>query len=340
MRRAWWLCLLVLFSCRVERVTPGQGQACAQGDEPEGELWVYTSMYRHVVDALEPVIKQQLPKVQVKWFQAGSEKVMARLEAELAAGGTQADVVLTSDPFFYERFKHENRWRKYVSPNAVRTPRTLLDPDGAFGAVRLSTMVLVHRTGTTAPASFAALADPKLAGQVVIGDALTSGTAYTWAVFTEGTQGEGWFPALRKNGVRVAGGNAAVLQKVQSGEAQVGVVLLENALKAKADGSPIEIAWPSDGAVVIPGDAAILASTKHRRAAEAFIDALLSPEGQAVIVRLGLMHGVDPRAEGPSGEVTVEPLLEKSQPWSEAKRAGGEAHGDDVKRRFREAFSQ
>ena len=40
------------------------------------------------------------------------------------------------------------------------------------------------------------------------------------------------FQKLRENKVRVAGGNAAVLQKVESGEVDVGVLLLESALVA------------------------------------------------------------------------------------------------------------
>lgn len=335
-----WLCVAVLLAgCRIERVSPSAG-AAEGGDEPQGDLWVYTSMYRHVVDALDPVIAKALPKVKVHWFQGGSEKVMARLEAELAAGGTQADVVLTSDPFFYQRFKDEGRWQRYVSPNAVRISRQLIDPDGAFTAVRLSTMVMIRSKDVPAPESFGALREPPFKDQVALGDALTSGTAFTWAIFTEAARGEPWFRMLRLNGARVAGGNAAVLQKVQSGEAKVGVVLLENALKAKAEGAPIEIAWPADGAVVIPGDAAIFASTRHRRAAEGLIDVLLSPEGQDVIVRLGDMHGVDPRAVGPRGEPGVEGLLLRSQPWTEGMRESGAQTGDQVKRRFREAFSQ
>ena len=62
--------------------------------------------------------------------------------------------------------------------------------------------------------------------------------------------------------------------------------------------------------------------------------------GQDVIVRLGDMHGVDPRAVGPRGEPGVEGLLLRSQPWTEGMRESGAQTGDQVKRRFREAFSQ
>src|SRR5690606_12667317 len=100
------LSVLLLASCRVETAAPATASAC-ESASPAGEVWVYTSMYRHVLDALEPVLKAELPKVQVRWFQAGSEKVTSRLEAELSAGGTQADLLATSDPFLYARLARE-----------------------------------------------------------------------------------------------------------------------------------------------------------------------------------------------------------------------------------------
>lgn len=194
-RASPFLLALALTACRIETAAPGQGAAAAATAGPSGEVWVYTSMYRHVLDALDPLIAEQLPDVKVHWFQAGSEKVASRLEAELAAGGTQCDVLLTSDPFLYQRFKKEGRWLRYVSPNGVRTPQSLVDPDGHFQAVRLSTMVLVTRRGAEAPAGFAELADARFKGEVALGDPLTSGTAFTWAVFEERARGQASSPA-------------------------------------------------------------------------------------------------------------------------------------------------
>jgi iron(III) transport system substrate-binding protein len=336
------LVLLLLTGCRVEFLTPGTTASAtdAGADAPSGEVWVYTSMYRNVIDALEPTLKQAMPGVTIHWFQAGSEKVTAKLEAELAAGGTPCDVLITSDPFLYQRFKKEQRWLRYVSPNGVRTPSRYVDPDGNFAAVRLSTMVLVHRAGSPPPASFAALSEPAWKGDVALGDPLTSGTAFTWAVSMEKAQGEPWFASLRANEARVAGGNAAVLQKVEGGEAKIGVLLLENALAARRKGSPIEIVWPADGAVVIPGYAGILSSTQHGAAAKALIDALLSPAGQQVIAAQGDMHSVDPRVPAPGGSVSLDELVQKSAAWDEAMLERGLSDGARVKAAFNKAFAQ
>ncbi|MHB8879697.1 MAG: extracellular solute-binding protein, partial [Myxococcaceae bacterium] len=265
-----------------------------------------------------------------------------RLEAELTAGGTQADLLITSDPFLYERFKREGRLLPYASPLSLRIPRSLIDLDGAYATCRLSTMVLVHRADLKGepPSSFRDLTDPKFKGEVALVDPLTSGTGFTWAVFLEHRYGEGFFAELRGNGARVSGGNAAALQAVQGGEAQVGVVLLENALAAIGKGSALVIRYPSDGAVIVPGYAAIFRSSRNPGAAKALEDLLLSPEGQDAIVKLGDMHAADPRVAGPRGEPGLAELLTRSQAWDEAALERGLTRGAEIKSAFSKAFSQ
>jgi iron(III) transport system substrate-binding protein len=298
-------------------------------------------MYRHVDDALDPLLKSELPQVTVRWFQAGSEKVLSRLEGELQAGGTQADLLLTSDPFLYRQLGDEGRWLKYVSPNAQRVPRALVDLDGQYAALRLSTMVLVYRRGLDQPPqSWAELADARFRGDVALGDPLTSGTAFTWAVFMEHAFGADWFAKLRANDARVAGGNAAVLQKLEGGEAKVGVLLLENALTAQAKGSPVEIAWPSEGAVVVPGFLGIFASSRNPLAAKAVADVLFSKKAQEIIVGTGDMHAVDSRLDGPHGQGGLDVLLQHTIPWTPALLEHGARSGATVKRAFSEAFAR
>lgn len=341
--RAGLACALVLLvACRIESAAPSDAPAAtAREGAPSGEVWVYTSMYRHVLDALDPLLKEKLPQVQVHWYQAGSEKVASRLEAERAAGAVRADVLATSDPFLYERLTREGVFARYASPNVLRVPRSLLELDGRYAAARLSTMVLVHRKGAEAPpASFADLASERWKGRAALGDPLTSGTAFTWAVFVQEKYGEAFFEKLRERGAFVAGGNAAVLQKVESGEADAGVLLLENALAAQARGSPIAFVWPEDGAVVIPGPVAIFQTTRNPVAAKAFVDVLLSPEGQRIIVEKGDMHAVDPRLPGPRGEPGLEPLMSRTQPWSPELVERGLTRGGAIKELFSRAFSR
>lgn len=333
--------LVLLASCRIESAAPSEvSAAAAQEGTPSGDVWVYTSMYQHVLDALEPLLKEKLPNVQVHWYQAGSEKVASRLEAERAAGAVRADVLATSDPFLYERLAREGSFLRYASPNVLRVPRSLVDLDARYEAARVSTMVLVHRQGSAPPASFADLVNERWKGRAAVGDPLTSGTAFTWAVSMQSKYGEDFFTRLRNKGTVVAGGNAAVLQKVESGEVDAGVLLLENALVAKGRGSPIEIVWPEDGAIAIPGPVAIFQSSRNPVAAKALVDLLLSPEGQRFIVEKGDLHSVDPRLAGPRGVPGLEALMARSQPWTPELVELGLTRGAAIKETFSKAFSR
>src|SRR5688572_30256923 len=160
--RAAALLIVVLAcpGCRVEFGAEEQGSAGAR----DATVRVYTSMYKEVIEAIEPALAKRLettsPGTRVEWFQSGSEKVAQRLDAELAAGGSPCDVLLTSDPAYYRRLEREGRLVPYVSPAALRQPRALVDPDGMFAAARLSTMVigLSPRLAAEPPRSFADLA--------------------------------------------------------------------------------------------------------------------------------------------------------------------------------------
>jgi iron(III) transport system substrate-binding protein len=341
-RPNWVGLVLLLAACRIEAATPrGTAPAMAAEGAPSGELWVYTSAFPAVVDELEVLARQHLPQVSVRWFKAGSEKVASRIEGELAAGGIKCDVLAISDPFLVERYKREGLMLPYTSPAMLRLPRSLVDLDGNYAAIRVSTMVLAYRSGLKEPPrTFAELTEPKWRGKVALGDPIASGTAFTWVAFEDRAHGHAYFRALRQNGAVVAGGNAAVQARIESGEVQVGVLLLESVLAAQAKGSDLTFHYPDDGAVTIPGYAAIFKSTRNPGAAKAFYDLLLSPEGQSAMVRIGLLHAADPRQPGPAKEPGIDALLARSQPWSEQFLDLGVTHGAEIKSAFAEAFSQ
>src|SRR5688500_15290509 len=98
------MCLLVLClsACRIE----WGARAPTAGDAAQrAEVMIYTSAYPPVVAALGAHMQKVLPGIDVKWFQAGSEKLAARLDAELLADNPGADLLMASDPMYYQRLK-------------------------------------------------------------------------------------------------------------------------------------------------------------------------------------------------------------------------------------------
>ena len=293
--------LALLLGCRIEVGAPAGGAAVDAGlgtSEHPVEVWIYTSMYQEVLDALTPDLTAALPGVRVQWFQAGSEKVAQRWEAETEAGGSRACLLATSDPGWYEDLARRGALRAYVSPRALELPRAWVRPTHA--AFRVSLMVLA--ANGEAPPSFAALAEPAWKGRFSTPDPLSSGTMFTTLAALEHTLGDAWLASARGNGWVAAGGNSAVVARMQSGEAPVGVVLLENLLAQEgyAEGTP-GVARPNlaAGAIPVPGPIAITTGCTAPAAAEAVEDWLLSPVAQAHIVA-GRMHSPFPGAPAPA----------------------------------------
>jgi iron(III) transport system substrate-binding protein len=298
---------------------------------------VYTSLYQPVIEELTPLIASRYPEVKVQWYRAGSEVVSRRLESELRAGGTAADVLVTSDPFFYAKLGREGRLRPYVTPAALAVPRAWVDEEGRWVACRVSTMVLAYHPEAIGeaevPRTFEALAEARYRGRVAMGDPLASGTMFTTVAFWQARYGWSWFEALRRNEVVATGGNSAVMRRVEGKESSVGVVLLENVLAAQAEGSPVRYVLPEDGVVSIPGPVALLAGSDNPRGAEAVWEVLMSPAGQAAMVR-GRMHAPSRRVAAPPGAPGLEVLEGSAFGWTPEFLQAVEQESGAIKTRY------
>lgn len=329
-----------LGACRVEVGPPQRAQvAQEEGAPPAGRVTIYTSMYRHVIDAVVPILKDELPEVDVEWLRGGSEKLATRLDAELSAGATRADLILTSDPLWYERLHRDGHLLPYVSVHALRMPRALVHPDGAYATSRISTMVIAYNTRALTredvPRRFEDLFKPRWAGRVTIPDPLGSGTAFTTLAFLTHRHGADLMAKMKASRTIASGGNASTLTRLESGEHDLGFVLLENVLKAQESGSPIDYVVPEEGAVLVPGPIAILKGTGNPRAAKAVYDVLLSTPVQKQIIA-GLMHSPFPQLPAPPGAVALQELLGSHYAWTPEFVEATVAHGNQL----RESFAQ
>ncbi len=314
MRAFWCFCLL---ACRVEVGAPLAQQAtCAPA---AGRVVVYTSMYRSVLDALDPLLDKALPEIEVEWLQGGSEKLSARLDAELEAGAPGADLVMTSDPLWYERQARAGHLMPHAALGALLVPREWIDPEGRYVPARVSSMVLAYDkrsvSESEAPQTFLALFEPRWKGKVTMPDPLGSGTTFTTLAFLEAAHGPMVLERIKSSNTVASGGNTAALARLESGEQQVAMLLLENVLSAQARGSPIAFKLPAEGAVTIPGPIAILTRAKNPAAARRVYDFLLSAPAQAEIVR-GLMHSPLPDAPALAGAPELEAMRAGQYRWS------------------------
>jgi iron(III) transport system substrate-binding protein len=279
------------------------------GSGATGKLMIYTSIYPDIIELVEPELKKAFPDLTIEWFQGGTEKVVAKMAAEIEAKKIGADLLMVADPSYYIYLKDQDLLLPYKSVNFDKVAVDK-DADGAYTGVRISNVIIAYNTNLVkpeeAPKSFKELTDPKWKDQVVIVDPTQSGTALdsTYAL----VQKYGWeyFEQLKANGAVVGGGNSSVEKKLVSGEFKVGIILEENILKVKDKGEPVDLVYPEDGVVIVPSPIGILKTTQNPDAAKAVVDWWLSPEGQQAVVT-GWMHSVRTDVNSPKG---AKPLAE------------------------------
>ncbi len=311
----------------------------ACGDDDGEEVWIYTSVYPQVVEELQAELKAAFPEVSFRWYQKGSEQVAARINTEIASGDVLCDLILTSDPFYYAQLKDGDWLLPHTSPGAASVPVGMRDPEDAFTTVRVPLMVIAVNRERVAtgdhPKSFKELTDERFEDLVSMGDPLKSGTNFTMVAALSRAYGWEYFERLRSLGLVAAGGNSAVLQRVETGERPVGMVLLENVLPRIAKGAPITVVYPEDGAVPIPSPVAIMKTTSDPSLAREIQDALFHPRLQAAIVK-GHMYSPLPEAAPPTGGKPWKEL--RLYPWTPEFVAQVKDQRDTIKSRFRQVM--
>lgn len=317
------------------------GISVACGDSSgKTKITIYTSIYDSVITQLRPILEEQFPEIEVVWFAKGSEEVAARVNAEIATGKIRGDLIMTSDPFWYLELKEAGHLLAYDSPLAEAIPADLKDPDNAFVTVRVPVMVMTANGKKLAederPKGFASLRDPKWAGRITMGDPLKSGTNFSAVAALSDRYGWEYFEALKGNKMLSAGGNGSVMGRVTTAEREVGVILLENLLKEKAENpeSPAEIIYPEDGAILVPSPMAITADCKNPDAAKKIYDFMLSEAGQKAIVAGYMYSPIDaiapPAGARPWSEVYDSALV----PWSPDYLAQTRDRREEIKEKF------
>jgi iron(III) transport system substrate-binding protein len=145
-----------------------------------------------------------------------------------------------------------------------------------------------------------------------MGDPNRSGSAFTAVAALARKYGWEYFDALRRNDVVAAGGNSTVLNRIATGERDVGFILLENVLQAREQNPavPLEIVYPEDGTILVPSPIAIMKASAVPDAARQIYDFFLSDAGQTAIVS-GWMHSPFDHIEPPRG----------ARPWPELRSA-------------------
>lgn len=282
-----------------------------EGEGVSGTLDFYTSQPDADAQGLVDAFKKLNPEVEISIFRSGTEEVVSKIQAENQGGNIQADVLLVADSVTFENFKAEELLLSYKSPEAELMDDAFVDPDGTYAGTKIMATGMIVNTNEVSdmPDSWSSLTDAATKGQSVMPSPLYSGAAaYNLGVITR--QDElGWefYEALSANDVMITQGNGAVLESVATGEKNYGMIVDFLAARAKNEGSPVELIYPKEGVPVITEPVGILANTENEDASKAFVDFILSEEGQ----QLASDQGYTPIREGveaPEGLKTLDEM--------------------------------
>jgi len=287
--------------------------------ENKNVIWIYASIYKEVISEFDNVLKEQFPSVQVRWYQSGSENVAARVNAELSTGNSQADLIMTSDPFWFVELKKAGHLHSYFSPTAQRLDARYRDTNGAFLINRIPVGVIAYEKtqvpDSEAPKTWDDLTSPRWRNKISMPSPLESGTALTFVSQLVGKKGWGYFEALKKNNLLSSGGNSSVMQRIETKETPVGIVLLENALQAQKRGAPIAIVYPQEGVIPVPSPIGILANTRNPDLAQQIYDFFSSDKAQKIFLKANVYSPFLPQLAPESAKPFAE--IEKTEfGWS------------------------
>ena len=266
-------------------------QSSAAKDDLKGEVVLYTSQPEKDAQKLIEAFNKEHPDVKVSVFRSGTEEVISKVMAEQSAGDIKADVLLVADNVTFESLKNKDMLEAYESSELSGIPSQFIDKDHMYTGTKVITTGIMVNTDKAKeqPAAFADLTKPAMKDEVSMPSPLYSGAAaYNLSLLTR-TNGLGWdwYNALKANGVKVDKGNGSVQKAVVSGEKAYGIVADFMANRSRKDGAPVTFIYPSEGSPAVTEPIGLVKNAKHKKAAQAFIDFVLSKKGQELAASIG-----------------------------------------------------
>lgn len=260
----------------------------------EGKIVWYVSMFD--IDTAEQVGKafeKRYPGVTVEVVRATAGVIYQRVLQETQAGVTADDVFSSTEEGHYLHFKEQKLIRPYLSADADKVvPRFQhIDPDNTYQVASVGVMMLLWNTQQVtldaAPKKWTDLLDPKWKDKISFGHPAFSGYVATWVLALNDLYGWDYFEKLAKQEPLIGRSANDAITELASGERLVAAGPDATSLKSKNKGNPIDIIYPSDGAVFMTAPSAILTKAPHPHAAELFMDFFMTKEYSEILVRNG-----------------------------------------------------
>lgn len=252
-------------------------------------ITVYTSYEEDELAAFLKLAKKDLPGIDVNVLRLSTGDLAARIIAEGA--NPQHDVIwgwaVTNmvDPRMLALME------PYRPAGLDKVPERFRDASGKWFAVTgyMAAFCVnnerLKAKGLAMPKSWADLTQPGFKGEVVMPNPASSGTGYIQIAALLQAKGEaaGWsyLRDLDRNVAQYIKSGSRPCNTASSGEYTIGASFALRAIKNIAEGYPITMVIPAEGAGNELEANALMASSKKKEAAKKFLDWTLSPAAVA-----------------------------------------------------------
>ncbi|GBE42040.1 phosphoglycerate transport regulatory protein PgtC precursor [bacterium BMS3Bbin10] len=260
-----------------------------------GKLIVVTSYPPDTTTAFKAAFEKKYPGVKVEMLKKKTSAGIKYLQE--TAGNNTSDMFWASAPDAFEVLKGDDLLVKYKVkvkgiPKKVGS-FPINDPEGYYKGFAASGYGIMWNTRylkakkLPVPKEWADLKKPVYFGHVGMSAPSRSGTTHLTVETV--LQGEGWqkgwaeWKAIAGNFKTVTERSFGVPDGVNSGQFGVGIVIDFFGLSSKASGFPVDFVYPTV-TTLVPANIAIVKNAPNAKNAAAFIEFLLSKEGQELLL--------------------------------------------------------
>ncbi len=261
----------------------------------ENKLVVVTSYPPDTTNTVKAAFEKKHPGVKVEMLRKKTTAGIKYLQE--TAGNNRSDMFWASAPDAFEVLKADGLLQKYevkvkgIPEKVGAFP--INDPEGYYKGFAASGYGIMWNTRylkakkLPVPKSWADLAKPVYHGHVGMSAPSRSGTTHLTVETL--LQGKGWeegwaiWKAIAGNFKTVTERSFGVPDGVNSGQFGIGIVIDFFGLSSEASGFPVKFLYPPV-TTLVPANIAIVNKAPHPKAAAAFIEFLLTPEGQEVLL--------------------------------------------------------
>ncbi|TAM88489.1 MAG: extracellular solute-binding protein [Candidimonas sp.] len=208
-----------------------------------------------------------------------------KLYAELRAGKVDVDVYDTADPGTMDKMRQQGHLLRYEPPGLEAfDPRALSSPRGYWATYFINVGPIMYDPRYVkkeeAPKTLADLLDPRWKNAIGFQNA-AAGTSYAMWFVLRNVMPKDYWTKLAAQKPKGYSSSTQIMSDLHRGDIKVGGrVSIFQYLKSKRAKLPVEVVFPTEGTPSVNQVTGIFKTTKRPNAAKAYVDYLLSAEGQ------------------------------------------------------------